>query len=156
MFQSLELKDVGLVGFGGNQKGRIRGSGTIGNGSLLSISDVLYVEGLMHNLLSISQLSDNELEITVAGSDEKAKESEEAEKGTLGAPEVTVNQKRSRNRQIISEELIMGNKNKPIRTRSTFKGSEETLLGLVSLIEPTSCEESTLRQRMDSGNGRRT
>ena len=59
MFQSLELKDVGFVGFGGDQKGRIRGSGTIGNGTLPSISDVLYVEGLMHNLLSISQLSDN-------------------------------------------------------------------------------------------------
>ena len=59
MFQSLELKDAGFVGFRGNQKGRIRGSETIGNGTLPSISDVLYVEGLMHNLLSISQLSDN-------------------------------------------------------------------------------------------------
>jgi hypothetical protein len=36
----------------------------------------------------------------------------------------------------------MGNKDEPVRTRSTFKGSEETLLGLVSLIEPTSCEEA--------------
>jgi hypothetical protein len=59
MFQILELKDDGYVGFRGNQKGRIRGSGTIGNGTLPFISDVLYVEGLMHNLLSISQLSDN-------------------------------------------------------------------------------------------------
>ena len=59
MFQILELKDAGFIGFRGNQKGRIRGSGTIGNGTLPSISDVLYVEGLMHILLSISQLSDN-------------------------------------------------------------------------------------------------
>jgi hypothetical protein len=44
MFQSLELKDVGYVGFGGNQRGRIRDSRTIGNGSFPSISDVLYVE----------------------------------------------------------------------------------------------------------------
>ena len=63
MFQSLKFKDAGFVGFGGNQKGRIRGSGTIDNGSLPSICDVLYVEGLMHNLLSISQLSDNGYDI---------------------------------------------------------------------------------------------
>jgi hypothetical protein len=34
MFQNLELKDAGFVGFGGNHKGRIRGSGTVSNGSL--------------------------------------------------------------------------------------------------------------------------
>ena len=44
--------------FGGNQKGKIIGSGTIGNGNLPSISNVLLVEGLAHNLFSISQLSD--------------------------------------------------------------------------------------------------
>jgi hypothetical protein len=31
MFQNLELKDAGFVGFGGNKKGRIRGSATFGN-----------------------------------------------------------------------------------------------------------------------------
>ncbi|XP_050909134.1 uncharacterized protein LOC127122904 [Lathyrus oleraceus] len=82
------------------------------------------------------------LEITLASSDEKTKESEEAEKETSEAPEVTINKKRSRNRQNVSEELILGNKNEPVRIRSTFKVSEETLLGLVSLIEPTSCEEA--------------
>ena len=59
MFQDLELKASGVVGFGGNQKGKIIGSGTVGNGKLPSINNVLLVEGLMHNLLSISQLSDN-------------------------------------------------------------------------------------------------
>ena len=59
MFQSLELKSRGYVGFRGNQKGKIIGSGTIGNGKLPSINNILLVEGLMHNLLSISQLSDN-------------------------------------------------------------------------------------------------
>ena len=63
MFQSLELRDGGHVKFGGNQKGKIAGSGTIGNGNLPSISDVLYVEGLTHNLLSISQLSDSGYDI---------------------------------------------------------------------------------------------
>src|ERR1044072_2860944 len=59
MFQSLKLKPGGVVGFGGNQKGKIIGCGTIGNGKNPSIQNVLLVEGLMHNLLSISQLSDN-------------------------------------------------------------------------------------------------
>ena len=59
MFQDLELRSGGIVGFGGNQKGKIIGSGTVGNGKLPSINNVLLVDGLMHNLLSISQLSDN-------------------------------------------------------------------------------------------------
>src|ERR1044072_2045615 len=59
MFQKLELKVGGVVGFGGNQKGKIIGSGTIGFGKSSSIKNVLLVEGLMHNLLSISQLADN-------------------------------------------------------------------------------------------------
>ena len=63
MFKELELKDAGFVGFGWYQKGKIKGSGTIGNWTLPSISNVMYVEGLMHNLLSISQLSDNGYDI---------------------------------------------------------------------------------------------
>src|ERR1044072_7918369 len=59
LFQELELKAGGVVGFGGNQKGKIIGSGTIGYGKSSSIKNVLLVEGLMHNLLSISQLADN-------------------------------------------------------------------------------------------------
>ena len=38
MFQNLELKFGGDVKFGGYQKGKIIGSGTIGNGNLASIS----------------------------------------------------------------------------------------------------------------------
>ncbi len=53
MFQELKPKDGGFVGFGGNQKGKIVGIGRIGKGSLPSIDNVLYVEGLKHNLLSI-------------------------------------------------------------------------------------------------------
>src|ERR1044072_9262210 len=59
LFQRLELKAGGVVGFGGNQKGKIIGSGTIGYGKSSSIKNVILVEGLMHNLLSISQLADN-------------------------------------------------------------------------------------------------
>src|SRR3954471_21239501 len=61
MFQSLEVKSGGDVKFGGNQKGKTKGFGTIGFGNSPSITNVLLVDGLAHNLLSISQLSDNVL-----------------------------------------------------------------------------------------------
>lgn len=63
IFQSLELKPGGVVGFGGDQKEKIIGSGIVGNITLTSITNVLLVEGLMHNMLSTSQLSDNGYEI---------------------------------------------------------------------------------------------
>ncbi|KAK2987031.1 hypothetical protein RJ640_004757 [Escallonia rubra] len=47
----------GNVTFGDNSQGRIKGKGTIGK-EPHSIENVLYVEGLKHNLLSISQFSD--------------------------------------------------------------------------------------------------
>jgi hypothetical protein len=46
------------VGFGGNQKGKIIGTGTICNSSL-SINNVWLVDGLKHNLLNISQFCDS-------------------------------------------------------------------------------------------------
>ncbi|KAK9151265.1 hypothetical protein Syun_009574 [Stephania yunnanensis] len=57
--QFIELKrhDGGKVTFGDNNKGRVIGLGTVGNNSL-SISNVYLVDGLKHNLLSISQLCD--------------------------------------------------------------------------------------------------
>lgn len=63
MFQTLELKSGGIVGFRGSQKGKIIGSETIGNGYLPSINNVLLLKGLIHNLLPISQLSDNDYDI---------------------------------------------------------------------------------------------
>ena len=63
MFQDLELNPGGFVGFGGNQKGKIIGSGTIVNDKLPFITNILLVDGLMNNLLSISQLSDNGYDI---------------------------------------------------------------------------------------------
>src|SRR3954468_19123063 len=63
MFQDLELKSAGEVKFGGNQIGKIIGSGTIMFGNSPSITNVLLVEGLTHNLLSISQLRDNGYDI---------------------------------------------------------------------------------------------
>ena len=57
-FSMLTSKEEGYVTFGDNNKGKIIGKGTIGNKFNFSIDDVLLVDGLKHNLLSISQLCD--------------------------------------------------------------------------------------------------
>jgi len=58
MFFTLTMKEGGNVKFGSNQSGKIIGTGTIGNSSI-SINNVWLVDGLEHNLLSISQFCDN-------------------------------------------------------------------------------------------------
>ena len=58
MFLTLTMKEGGDVKFGGNQTGKIIGTGTIGNSSI-SINNVWLVDGLRHNLLSICQFCDN-------------------------------------------------------------------------------------------------
>jgi len=63
-FISISLKQDGYVTYGDNNKGKILGKGTIGNKSSLLIHDVLYVEGLKHNLLNISQLCDRGYQVT--------------------------------------------------------------------------------------------
>jgi len=57
-FTSLKLKLEGHVTYGDNNRGRILGRGTVGTGNSTTIENVLYVEGLKHSLLSISQLCD--------------------------------------------------------------------------------------------------
>jgi len=52
------LKEEGFVTYEDNNKRRILGNGVIGNGSSFNIKNVLLVEGLKHNLISISQLCD--------------------------------------------------------------------------------------------------
>jgi len=62
-FLSFEEKEGGSVTFGNNDKAKIKGMGIIGNNNSAKIKDVQYVEGLKHNLLSISQLCDNGYEV---------------------------------------------------------------------------------------------
>ena len=79
-------------------------------------------------------------------SESKAKESV-ANDSEATQPESIVDlthQKKSRSRTSHYEELIPGDKNAPVRTISSFKPSEEILLGLISLIEPTSIDEALL------------
>jgi len=62
-FAKLELKDEGFVTYCDNNKGRILGSGVISNGASFNIHNVLLVEGLKHNLISISQLCDKSYKV---------------------------------------------------------------------------------------------
>nr|XP_027188425.1 uncharacterized protein LOC113785764 [Cicer arietinum] len=55
-FSALTLESKGYVVYGDNNKGKIIGIGKVGTTHSPSIEDVLYVEGLKHNLISISQL----------------------------------------------------------------------------------------------------
>ena len=63
MFQDLELKLGGFMSFRGDQKGNIIGSGIFGNIYLPYVTNILLINRLMHNLLSISQLSDSGYDI---------------------------------------------------------------------------------------------
>ena len=58
LFFDFVAKKKGFVTYGDNNKGAILGKGSVGNPSSTTISDVLLVEGLKHNLISISQLCD--------------------------------------------------------------------------------------------------
>ena len=82
------------------------------------------------------------MKITFSESDEKV--SKDPTPDTVDPPSDPLQQKKSRIITSHPEELILGDKEAPVRTRSAFKPSEEMLLGLVSLIEPTSIEEALL------------
>ena len=57
-FINLKLKAEGHVTYGDNNRGKILGRGNVGTKDSTTIENVLYVEGLRHSLLSISQLCD--------------------------------------------------------------------------------------------------
>jgi hypothetical protein len=57
---SFTPKDEGFVTFGDNSRGKIIGVGNVDNYSSSCIENVLLVDGLKHNLVSISQLCDKD------------------------------------------------------------------------------------------------
>ena len=63
-FNKIDAKDGGHVTFGDNAKGKIISIREISNHQSLSIHHVLFVDGLKHNLLSISQLCDMRNKVT--------------------------------------------------------------------------------------------
>ena len=60
LFKVFKSKKGGNVTFGDGRKSQIKGKGTISLPGLLDIANVLYVEGLRVNLLSISQICDQD------------------------------------------------------------------------------------------------
>src|SRR4051812_31079400 len=68
LFVKFHAKKKGYVTYGDNNRGAILGKGSVGNPSTTTITDVLLVEGLKHNLLSISQLCGKEFKVTFTNS----------------------------------------------------------------------------------------
>ena len=62
LLNNIKKVTAGSVTFGDSSKGNIVGIGDIGNGKV-KISDVQLVTGLRYNLLSISQLCDNDYKV---------------------------------------------------------------------------------------------
>nr|KYP41360.1 hypothetical protein KK1_037264 [Cajanus cajan] len=63
-FITLQENESGRIAYEDNNKGKILGLGTISNNSNTLIEDVLYVEGLKYNLLSIRQLCDENYKVS--------------------------------------------------------------------------------------------
>ena len=61
---SFTSMDGGFVTFGDNSRGKIIGVENIDNYSSSCIENVLLVDGLKHNLISISQLCDKDYKVT--------------------------------------------------------------------------------------------
>ena len=58
VFVTLKMKERGMVTFGDDEKGHIIGIGKIQITPHTCLENVLYILGLKHNLISISQLCD--------------------------------------------------------------------------------------------------
>ncbi|KAH0665666.1 hypothetical protein KY285_026872 [Solanum tuberosum] len=63
-FKTIKMIDGGCVRFGDNAKGEVTGVGTITFSSSCDLVEVYLIEGLKHNLLSISQLCDAGFQVT--------------------------------------------------------------------------------------------
>jgi len=64
MFIDFKRKEKGFVFYDDNNQGKILGKSVVGNPSTTTIKDVMLIDGLKHNLLSISQFCDNGFAIT--------------------------------------------------------------------------------------------
>ena len=66
LFSYFVVKKKRFVSYGDHNKDEILGKGSICNPSTITISNFMLVEGLRHNLLSVSQLFDNGYKVTFA------------------------------------------------------------------------------------------
>jgi hypothetical protein len=62
-FEYIRPCEKGYVTFGDDGKGEIRGKGKLISNELPKLDNVLFVEGLLSNLISVSQLCDQGLEV---------------------------------------------------------------------------------------------
>ena len=62
-FSNLHVKDGGKVIFGGKEKSKIIRQGKVSEDPFYFVDDVLFIEGLNYNLLSISQRCDKGLRV---------------------------------------------------------------------------------------------
>ncbi|KAI3685611.1 hypothetical protein L6452_34862 [Arctium lappa] len=62
LLSSFKAKSGGAVTFGDNKQGQIKGYGELSRGNV-AVSKVAYVDGLKHNLISISQLCDHGFDV---------------------------------------------------------------------------------------------
>lgn len=69
VFTKLEQYDGGLVRFGDGNTSKVVGKGTIHAPGISSLENVLFVEGLKANLLSISQMCDSDYEVHFSKND---------------------------------------------------------------------------------------
>ena len=60
LFVSLKEKEVGYVTFGDGSHSQVLGKGTIDIPGLPLLTNVLYIKGLKENLLSITQICDED------------------------------------------------------------------------------------------------
>ena len=63
LFLDLTHKDGGFITFGDNAKGKVVGIGMVDKPYFTTIRNVLLVDGLKHNLLSIIQFCDDGYEV---------------------------------------------------------------------------------------------
>src|SRR3954470_4838280 len=63
LFVSLEMKSQGSVTFANSESSRVIGIGSIGISNSSTINNVILVEGIKVNLLSVSQLCDNDFDV---------------------------------------------------------------------------------------------
>jgi hypothetical protein len=94
-----------------------------------------------------------DIEVQIAGTEVRTSENKSSEiqpnskedsTNVTATSEEPIQKRQSRSSLAHPEDNILGKKDDPIRTRSTFRSSEESLMGLVSLIEPTSIDEALL------------
>jgi hypothetical protein len=73
-FMSISKRKIGNVTFGNDAPGKIKGKGMVSLSNDKGKSqDVLFVDGLKHNLISVSQMCDRGCELVFTSKDSKIK-----------------------------------------------------------------------------------